>query len=407
MELSKNQRKVLNKILDRYENSKTYEGTNAVNQKFSVRPDKIWGKYYDDSASIDQVNDFEREMEELQSYGFVTLDNSAVEIHNITGNEDAFGELYRLLDRREKKDIFREYEEYFNYVTGEYSYYASEFALRQLEKVEKGHKLQYDFKICKNIVKILDFLEHNEDELLERELSIIIFGDSKTFEKSYRAKVCRHISETEEGCAIACEVSDENELDRVILESFNIYANPSYVYIKGNSSLQFENGSSMVIKNSPVALSSGQIKSLESIQVEGEKIVTVENLTSFHRVNEEDTFYIYLAGYHNRIKQKFIQKIGNENPGKNWYHFGDIDPDGFYIFENLKKRTGIDFKMLYMGIEELSAYKEYTKKLNGNDKTKAKNLIFMKEYEKVLKYMLSNDCKLEQEIVSLKKSFKI
>ena len=55
-----------------------------------------------------------------------------------------------------------------------------------------------------------------------------------------------------------------------------------------------------------------------------------------------------LSGYHNLAKQAFIKQIAGDNPGKQWHHFGDIDPDGFYIVENLIRGTGIDFHMVYM-----------------------------------------------------------
>ena len=101
------------------------------------------------------------------------------------------------------------------------------------------------------------------------------------------------------------------------------------------------------------------------------------------------------------MKQRLLQKIYRDQEcEKQWLHFGDIDPDGFYILESLKRGTGIDIRPLWMGIEELKTYAGYGKPLQDNDRIKAKNLLRSGKYEDVMRYMLDNDLKLEQEIIS-------
>ena len=53
-----------------------------------------------------------------------------------------------------------------------------------------------------------------------------------------------------------------------------------------------------------------------------------------------------------------------------------------------------------MGIEELEKYSDFSKALEQNDITKAKSLIAQGKYVEVLNYMLQNNLKLEQEIIS-------
>ena len=404
MGLSSNKKNILSKIIDKYENSKTYDGTNVVNQSFTVKPDQIWKGYYSDSASVDKVRDFEREVGELEESGLVIVEYSNQGIKSIKGNEENFDEYYRLLNRKSKRELQEEYINYFTSASSGPGYFAEKFAAEQCKRAEEGRKLQYSFGDCREIIRILKYMENNREERLERELSIILFGDSKKFEKTYKSKVLSYLLKTEDGEEICCGITDEKERETAIFENFNIYANPSYIYFKGDGELTFSNGSRMEIKENPVAVSSAQLKMLERINIAGNKIVTVENLTSFHRSGEENTFYIYLAGYHNTAKQQFIKKIAEDNENRRWYHFGDIDPDGFYILENLKEGTGINFEPLYMGINELKEFKKYTKELNKNDIAKAENLLESGLYGEIMIYMLRNNCKLEQEIVSLKKS---
>ena len=53
-----------------------------------------------------------------------------------------------------------------------------------------------------------------------------------------------------------------------------------------------------------------------------------------------------------------------------------------------------------MSINELKKYEKYTKKLEDNDTIKAQGLINKGLYVDIMEYMLKNNVKLEQEIVS-------
>ena len=202
-------------------------------------------------------------------------------------------------------------------------------------------------------------METNKEDVLEREASILVFHDSKLLKEKYHSRICSIIQRY--------AYTDEDE--KTMLENY------SYIYVKGRAEISFSTGDRIQVMEGPIGLSSGQIENITSFIIKDTKIVTVENLTSFHRIKEEDCFYLFLSGYHNSAKENILHKIWEDNNRKQWYHFGDLDPDGFYILENLKKGIGIQFKPLYMGIEELKQF---------------------------LEYMLKNNCKLEQEIISLK-----
>ena len=103
------------------------------------------------------------------------------------------------------------------------------------------------------------------------------------------------------------------------------------------------------------------LSDIDRIDVTGNKVITIENLTSFHTFNNKDMFIIYLGGYHNNIRREFIKKIYSQNPKVNFYHFGDIDAGGFYILEHLKQQTGVNFIPYKMDIETLKEYSKYTK----------------------------------------------
>lgn len=402
MDFTSNQIAVLNLLLDKYENSKTYNGTNIVKQNFYIEPARVWKEYTSDYADVSLVKDFENDMLYLENCELIKIIWKCNAIEKIFANDEKWQEYYALLKRVDKNSIIREQIEFYVKWKEKNIPIIELFCREQLERISIGKKTVYDINTANEILRIIDFLCHNAEEILERELSILLFSDSKTFEKEYRSRICKLLRQYKDFSDILAGVDDVRESEKIILEEYNIYSNPSYVYMKGHAHIEFENGDVLTLTSEPLAVSSRQLKSLKSIMVKDVNIITVENLTSFHRVKECDSFYIYLAGYHNTEKQLLLKKIYVDNECKNWYHFGDIDPDGFYILENLKSGTEIEFEPLYMGIDELVSFSKACRPLEKNDIVKAKNLIEVNKYADVLQYMLENNCKLEQEIVSLR-----
>lgn len=401
MRFTVNQEKLLNTLLDKYERSKTHEGTNLVPQNFAVDPIAIWSEYASDFADIEQVKDFETEMCYLESIGLITIRAKDGVIVKLVACSEKLTDYYELLQRKRKKDVIQAQVAFFEEWSKNEKKLITSFCNEQLERIGAGKKPIYTVEVCEKVLQILDFILENPEELLERELSILLLADSKTFEEKYRNKICKMLCTYMDFSEKLVGIDDAREQEKVILEEFNIYTNPSYVYLKGKITLCLDTGNTIQIDSAPMALSSDLIKQIVSISVERENIVTVENLTSFHRVNDENCVYIYLAGYHNSEKQALLRRIYKENPQKNWYHFGDIDPDGYYILEHLRKGTGIDFEPLYMNVFELTKYAQYCKELTDKDRVKADNLIVQEKYVEVLQYMLNNNCKLEQEIISI------
>ncbi len=476
-ELTKYQRKVLSLLLNKYERSKTYSGDNKVNQSFSIRPDAVFREYYSDFADPGELRNFHQEMEELERFlpagvwkpedvlsanvekarhfsssngvELVTLSWKNGEIQSIKANVEAMPFYYKLLGS-ESKDQLRETEkEFYRSWLGRHPV-IDLFVTEQLERLESGKKASLDGRssidreTADKVLKLVEAVITNKKDILERELSIMVLSDSKAFEKQYRTRLCRFLTRYDKRWENETwdEIEDEREKQQIILEEYQVFANPSYVYLKGDGDLWFEcSGEKMHLScehaqglsetlrfegygeklhlscEHPLALSSETLRKLKRIKIYGERIITVENLTSFNRLPaRNDSFYIYLSGYHNTVKQKLLQKIykdqederyknshkinNDQEAEKRWLHFGDIDPDGFYILESLRRGTGIDIRPLWMGIEELKAYAIYGKSLEENDRTKAKNLLSNGKYTDVVSYMLENNLKLEQEIIS-------
>ena len=70
--MDRQQRKVLEQLLDSYERSRTFRGDNQVSQKFSVSVGKIFPKYNDD-AEYDYFCQDDDSMDGLCGEGLFTV----------------------------------------------------------------------------------------------------------------------------------------------------------------------------------------------------------------------------------------------------------------------------------------------------------------------------------------------
>lgn len=258
-------------------------------------------------------------------------------------------------------------------------------------------KLPYDIKYDKerlfNILKILEAILGLGRESYIRNFSTAMFKDSKRFQREFKLTVE----------SILFDYTDEVVEKDKILEYYNLYENPTYVHIKGDIVIKFEDSVIYVREiNGGIALSNLALENIKEIKVIAKSVITVENLTTYHDEDEKDSVYIYLGGYHNKSKQVVLKKIYDENKHCEYLHEGDIDVYGFLILENLKEKTGIPFRPLNMGVDtvkrffDAKIYKELTASdINMIEKKKEK----LGEYKQVLEFMLLHNCKVEQESI--------
>ena len=178
-----------------------------------------------------------------------------------------------------------------------------------MERLNAYKDAKYKFDIAINILKLLKYVLGNNRDIMDRELSVAVLGDTKLFEKSYKSRICSIIEEYRE---LELDVSslDKKEREKVILEEYQVFSNPSYIFLKGHVEIHYIDGSSIrVTPDNPFAILSEVSARIKMIKVSSNRIVTVENLTSYNRINDNESTFIYLSGYHNTGKQRFLKKI--------------------------------------------------------------------------------------------------
>ena len=396
-------KQVINKLLDIYENSLLSIGKNKRNVKIEFRFTKTsLPEYFDESSFV--YENIHIQLQNVEDKGLIKIiwKEKKVDyvIQKVQLNTELLMQAYKYVRRTPKCNLEEENQTFLKgYCNGEKgeSPITEEFARYLQERLSNHQSVKEYINLSKmeetrRLFVALSSVEKNRKPCYIREFSIEYFQDSKYFEhiKNQVAKIFRRFH------------SEYAFMDTAeILAEYGIYHTPNYVYFKGDIMLMID-GEPMKLRtlNQGLGISGEDLwKVTFSDLSRVERVITIENLTTFFRWQEPGSLIIYLGGYHNGIRRALLKKIYQELPTISYYHFGDIDAGGFAILKDLRNKTGIPFQMYHMDIETLKYYQKYGKELTESDRMRLKEMEKDEELQEVVSYMLLYNVKLEQECV--------
>lgn len=391
-------KKILNRLLDKYENSVISKKGSNRNIKITLNlKDKELSTYVcKDSYNYRDANDAILALYQQKGFIFVEKDqygdfkSLSLNIANIDSVYDFLRrknpaeelcKICNVLDGEKSQGVIGNFVSYCNkWISQKYSF----------------PKLYFDS--CEQLVDIL--LGIKEIQMLDKEtkfrdFSVKVYGDSKKFEK-LKSKIAKIFYDFDEECIV--DDFDEEAVLEIFSEK-NLVRNTSYAIIKGDITFDLKG---VIINLNQLGyeycLSDEMIHDLRFIKTDAKKVITVENLTTFYDFSEKGYIVLYLGGFHNYTKRMLIKKLQESYPELKFYHFGDIDAGGIYILRHLISKTGIEFVPYKMDVDTLVVNKEHWKKLTDNDIIRLKK-IDDDEFSELINFMLEHNCKLEQEAV--------
>lgn len=207
---------ILNCLLDKYERSKSFSGNNAVRQKFFVKTGDLFPKYNDD-AEYELFSAVNECIDRLTSDGLVScVKKKNGVVQTVTLQLSDLERCYKRLNRTPKKatnesiaELLRKYRRG-NEITEKY-------CDEQLERIAANKSVAHfdgDLTAFENLLKAVCSACAVNSETFERDFSVSVLGDSKTFEK-IRSKVV----------TVLFEYGDFPDKETV-LEDLNIVRNP-------------------------------------------------------------------------------------------------------------------------------------------------------------------------------------
>lgn len=307
----KMQSKVLEHLLDSYEKSKTFQGENLVNQNFSVNIRKLFPRYQDD-AEYDYFCQVNQSMEELGSMSLVTLEYQGRGILkkvrlNLEKLEDCYRLLGRMPRRQEQQELTALWEDLLYWEEGagpERILPLLRYIEAQRVRIRKNQNVEYyghDLVEYRDLLTAARAVLENREEVFVRNFSIQLFHDSKRLEL-----LAPRLE------ALLYQYGEFQERGNV-LEECGVVHTPTYVMMKGNGGLRLgdcgqgrcpggrEPEPAQKIDLSrlkgDLALSTESLRSITELTVWGGRVVTVENLTSFHDYPAGEDFVVYLGAF--------------------------------------------------------------------------------------------------------------
>lgn len=391
--------RMLGLLLDRYEKSLLSEGRNSRTIHIAQRMTKTDFPEYYDSASI-EYEEIHRQLGELAARGLVALvwkgKKEGHILEKCVLREESVEEAYAMLCRRPKADKRRTVLQLLSRYENELPSFTAYIRSRLSEGKSVRQYIDEDQpKELERVLMLAAALLSNAQEQYLRSFSIRVFRDSKLAEKELHL-ACRILTDFER-----TDLPSDLETNE-ILEEFNIYRNPTYVFVKGDWP---DSGLSQGIGIFQDDLPLLQEK-LAAADQKPDVILTIENLTSYHRWNTGEQklgkreLVLYLAGYANHVKRHFLEELHRLFPETAFYHFGDIDCGGFRIWKNLCCATGIPIRTYGMDLATWQQYKETGRPLTAGDRKTLQAMLeddFYAQQHPLFRRMLAENCKLEQE----------
>ena len=419
-------REILDQLMKKYQNRAPRREGMKSQRRVMLKPAALYRHYADNNADISVKQEIHEAVDKLLDLGMVTADylKFSTDIEKICLCEDKAEEIYRYLEeeygdipqgrlRQQAESLLEKYGQGgdssgISGCTGENSERSDETSGAEAGSLvapyicnvrlmlEKPGYCPDPERIGANL-KMLRFMEENREKLYVKEASMLVYGDSKWFEEHNYDEICS-IARQALGMP-----QEEDERNDAVLARFGIYPTEQEIFIKGDWILEWKDH---VIRTAGmkggIAVLSGDIQDLVKIRVGSPRLMTVENKTSYQRMQPEGTALVYLGGFAVRYQVRFLEKVLQDNPELECLHFGDIDVGGFLIHRHLCRAVGARFNLYRMGIRELEdpRFQPCRKKLTENDRSRMKGLMEEEEYREVLAYMDEHDVKLEQEIIS-------
>jgi hypothetical protein len=403
--MSRDVKRILNLLLDRYERSTLYRGTGESPRRIFLRYDRATLPGYWEEAQWERRTELNQATLSLERDGILQVRRSRYsceEIERVDLVLTRLDQAYLLAGRPPRRtqeiglaDVASTWAERWPHD------WRRAFAGRVEEAVESYGRLPAGLKpneqvLLDEIFRVFDGLGPAgiSPEMPRRIFSQQVLGSSKRLE-AIQGRLIRALRE-----AWAQPLpTDEKEA----LAEFGVVENPQHVLVAGPVVLDSLDIGAV---GSDLGLSAAFIERCRVTALEADTVLTVENLTSFYQVVSSlpsRMIAIYLGGYHNRIRRRLLLKLAEARPTLRFSHWGDLDLGGFRIFVHLREQTGLDLQPWLMDLQTYVRYQSAGMAFNdryGKELSSLRNHLAYERFWPVIVEMLKCRRRVEQEAVA-------
>lgn len=404
---------VLVHLIEKYEGSKAFQTGNPAKQRpqVSFKRNNPFMKDYLDRNDYHKRDWMHDTLIRLQQQGIISIvwmegweEQSLLRIHlNLDRLDDAYA-ITNLVPRLEKINrLLVIFKPLLDHPWG----WLQQFARGIIEDMEKRKQSGFNLnkpKVYHDVVEVLQYLPEIEGNMTKKALSRQIFADVNHFEEDVEQPFITFLNR-----AHPISFTSNKEL----LAFFGVVEEAKLVQLAGAVEWTID-GNTMYTTDSfvgGVGITNQTVKQMEITSVYADKIILIENLTSYEqwnsqRLNERE-LKIYTGGYPHLLLQRLLKKLSrflrkNGNEQISVYYWGDIDIDSISIYEYMKVQFFSDLEPILMDKKSLLQFKENTIPTTEAYEDKLTVIDENSNYaawEPVLKTMLQSHIRLEQESI--------
>lgn len=378
---------IVRRLLDTHEQRKLGDAARVVALNLARVYPQYQGSFGEQQEQIDEA------VAQLAGWELVTADaNQQGYYTKIQLNTNKLQQAYSFVQRVPKSIVLQEQKEIVSLVYSRTEGVVHSFCADLLPRLQEGDLPGYGIgknsTLLGDILLAMEKLEQLKAETYIRNFSEAVFHDSKRFQ------AIQNVVQN-----ILVDYTEGAVEKKSILEHYNLFTNPSYIFLKGGWVLQCgEKVLDITELSGGIGFPSAALGSITKIQLACDSVISVENLTTYHDVAECEGAIFYLGGFQNSVRTDFLIKLYQDAPNAVYLHKGDLDPYGFLILEILKQKTNIPFQAMEMDLETLRKcyLTGHYRPLELADK-KAITSPLLKRYGEIFAFMEQNNCKVEQE----------
>lgn len=400
---------ILNKLLDKFEKSKSY--LQDTNRRIMLKVESI--KQYN-IQNYEEKMLFHEVVKDLKNKGIIDFKWVKFEEENIMEEiwliKEKVDKAYEEVKRKNPKQSYTEILKLLNSVDfrQEWIQRFCDDMKEYMQKFQKENTLLPKEK-ARDIIKALQEIDKMQSldktaTVLKRIFSIRCYNNSKYFEREIEKNLVRIVKKyyTNEDLNIT-ELNDDE-----LLAQIGIVRYPEILEFCGNMKCVL-NGEELTFSDATLGsyINSYTVLNIDKVQlIDVKKVIFIENKTNYINYIENkknDEFVIYHGGVYSPIKGEFFSKIYKAVKGKaQFYHWSDIDIGGFNIFTRLKNNIIEELIPFKMDVSTLIKYKDSWQNFNEDYKNRLQKLRSLDRYEcffDVIDFMLKNNVRLEQESI--------
>ena len=293
----------------------------------------------------------------------------------------------------------------FRFGESKWHYRAIQHILTQLKQNKSPSPfLLADPIFNEDLLTTLSALSQLNEETPYRVFSVRVFNNSKRFEDLKRAviRLARLGQPT-------WKKLPEDEL----LRELNLVANPTYLLLAGPWRLVNADGEVISLDGfSPsIGLTAVQAMHLQQVYVSADKVICIENLTTFHAMaaslvnnpQSQRVALLCLAGNPSPACRQLLKYLLVSLPENTPLHvWADLDYGGFNILNQLRKEVAPRFMPYNMDVGTFKRYEQFARPLTLSDRrnlTRQLKHTGLNDVHPVISYLLKCGVKLEQEAI--------